>query len=78
MYFISLLSVTLGILALYAFSQSIRKRARNRLPPGPHPMPIVGNIMDLPPKGVQDWVHWLKHKTLYGKLANLQQMFWLY
>ncbi|CAL5871895.1 uncharacterized protein PFLUO_LOCUS6150 [Penicillium psychrofluorescens] len=34
-------------------------------------MPIVGNIMDLPPKGVQDWVHWLKHKTLYGPISSI-------
>jgi hypothetical protein len=35
-------------------------------------MPIVGNIKDLPPSGKQDWVHWLKHKSTYGKNLHVE------
>lgn len=69
-----LLSLTLGVAALYAVLDSRRRRAvRGPLPPGPSPMPIVGNIKDLPQNGKQDWVHWLKHKELYGKSVKAEQ-----
>lgn len=72
MYFIWLLIVALGIATLYAVNGWKSKQSRGPLPPGPAPLPIVGNIRDLPPKGTQDWVHWLKHKALYGELCNTQ------
>lgn len=43
-----------------------RASSRASLPPGPKPLPIVGNVRDLPASGSPDWVHWLKHKELYG------------
>jgi hypothetical protein len=57
----------LGIVGLF-FTKIILKRKRplGSLPPGPRSTPIIGNIADLPPPGTQDWVHWLKHKDLYG------------
>jgi hypothetical protein len=63
---ILLLGLTLGVVALYALLEPRRRKARGQLPPGPSPLPIVGNIKDLPPKGKQDWVHWLEHKSTYG------------
>jgi hypothetical protein len=36
------------------------------LPPGPKGLPIVGNLFDLPPKGSEPGLHWLRHKDLYG------------
>lgn len=38
-----------------------------RLPPGPKGLPIIGNLLDLPAAGTQEWQHWLKHKDLYGR-----------
>lgn len=41
------------------------------LPPGPKGLPIVGNINDLPPPGVPEYQHWLKHKERYGPLSSI-------
>lgn len=40
------------------------------LPPGPKPLPLLGNIADLPPAGVREWEHWGKHKDLYGMFST--------
>lgn len=65
-----LIAVLVGALVLYAIKVHLsRKNAPGPLPPGPPGKPIVGNIADLPPSGEQDWMHWLKHKTEYGKCA---------
>ncbi|KAM5350440.1 hypothetical protein ACJ41O_006945 [Fusarium nematophilum] len=44
---------------------------RRRLPPGPKPLPIVGNMRDFPPEGVPEFEHWLKHKDLYGPISSV-------
>lgn len=63
-----LVTVILGALALYVAKTLItRKNPLGPLPPGPKPKPIIGNISDLPAPGAQDWMHWIKHKDLYGK-----------
>lgn len=65
----ALASVLIGVLALYVIKALLtQKKLSDRLPPGPKPTPIVGNISDLPPPGAQDWMHWLKHKELYGMI----------
>ncbi|KAJ6007266.1 hypothetical protein N7540_011242 [Penicillium herquei] len=51
-----------------------RKKTPGPLPPGPVGKPILGNIADLPPPGTQDWVHWLKHKELYGPISSITVM----
>lgn len=40
------------------------------LPPGPKGLPLLGNLKDLPPPGVVEAFHWLKHKALYGTISN--------
>ena len=45
------------------------KKTPAPLPPGPKPKPLIGNLTDLPPPGEQEWVHWGKHKELYGALT---------
>lgn len=62
------LVVLLGIILYYERS---RRRALNGLPPGPKPLPIVGNIMDLPPKGMPEYEHWIKFKDTYGPVSSV-------
>lgn len=39
-----------------------RTSADGPLPPGPKPLPIVGNVRDMPAPGSAEWLHWLKNK----------------
>ncbi|KAL7929529.1 cytochrome P450 [Trichoderma chlorosporum] len=41
------------------------------LPPGPKPLPVVGNINDLPPPGVAEFQHWLSFKDKYGPISSV-------
>ncbi|KAF9889863.1 hypothetical protein FE257_006953 [Aspergillus nanangensis] len=67
-----LFQVIISLLALcLAYSVFTRKKAPAPLPPGPPQKPIIGNLGDLPPPGVQDWQHWLKHKELYGPISSV-------
>lgn len=64
-----LIDILFGSLGLYLFKSLLYPRkARGPLPPGPTPKPFIGNLTDLPPTGEQEWVHWGKHKDLYGTL----------
>ena len=42
-----------------------------KLPPGPKPLPVFGNIFDFPPKGAPEAQHWVKHKNAYGPLTSV-------
>lgn len=41
------------------------------LPPGPKPVPILGNIRDLPPPDVPEFQHWLAFKDRYGPIISV-------
>jgi cytochrome P450 len=41
------------------------------LPPGPKPLPLVGNINDFPPPGVPEFEHWLPFKDKYGPVSSV-------
>ncbi|KAL4994465.1 cytochrome P450 [Aspergillus recurvatus] len=61
-----------GLVSLYLFKLVLyRGRPRAPLPPGPEPLPIVGNVRDMPIPGSPEWLHWLKHKELYGPISTV-------
>jgi hypothetical protein len=62
----TVLCLFLGTFVLYVAKVLLTRRLG--LPPGPRPMPVLGNISDLPPSGTPDWIHWLKYKEAYGLL----------
>lgn len=69
-------TIILGVIVLIgyvAYWQSTQK-SRHRLPPGPKPLPILGNIKDFPPDGVPEYQHWLRHKDLYGGISSVTVM----
>jgi hypothetical protein len=59
----------LGLLFYYHYNR--KKNASPSLPPGPKPLPILGNIFDLPPPGIPEFQHWLKFKDLYGPISSI-------
>ncbi|KAL4931680.1 cytochrome P450 [Aspergillus undulatus] len=69
-----LLYFTLSIAAICLIYQWRRKRtttARMPLPPGPRPLPIIGNVGEMPRQGVPQWLHWLGHKEKYGPISSI-------
>jgi hypothetical protein len=59
--------------ALFAY-QKKRQVPRRPLPPGPKPLPLLGNVADFPPAGVPEHLHWLPHKDLYGGISSVTVM----
>ncbi|KAJ3539528.1 hypothetical protein NM208_g5454 [Fusarium decemcellulare] len=49
----------------------IQRKPSNDLPPGPKPLPLVGNILDLPPAGKPEYQHWIKLKSKYGPVSSV-------
>jgi hypothetical protein len=60
------ISLILGVLGLYLVAINLFPRKRPALPPGPKPKFLIGNLLDLPKTGELEYLHWLKHKSLYG------------
>lgn len=68
----TILQAVFVLLAIALCIHRFRKSAGSSslpLPPGPKPLPIIGNYLDFPPNGVREHEHWLKFKDLYGPIS---------
>jgi hypothetical protein len=72
MAFAVIISLILGVLGLYIVKVNLFPQKRQALPPGPKPKLLIGNLLDLPKPGEMEYMHWLKHKNLYGPFAILE------
>ena len=54
--------VTVGLVSLY-FSRA--RRQRGLRPPGPRPLPLLGNLLDVPTE--QPWEKYTEWGAIYGK-----------
>jgi cytochrome P450 len=62
------------VLAIVAYVLRTSSRKGLKLPPGPKPLPIVGNVSDFPPPGVPEFQHWLRHKNIYGPISSVNAL----
>ncbi|KAL4883962.1 putative cytochrome P450 oxidoreductase OrdA-like protein [Aspergillus karnatakaensis] len=64
-----------GLVGLYVLQRYLTRASIHLpLPPGPPGLPIVGNVRDLPASDSPDWLHWLKHKDLYGPISTVSAL----
>ncbi|PTB62982.1 cytochrome P450 [Trichoderma citrinoviride] len=62
--------VLIGVL-VYALFFRKKTEALPPLPPGPAPLPILGNIKDAPPPGKPEYEHWNTFKDRYGPISSV-------
>ncbi|EGE82874.1 OrdA protein [Blastomyces dermatitidis ATCC 18188] len=59
------------LICYFVYHQSTQGKKQRKLPPGPKPHPILGNLKDFPPDGTPEYQHWIKHKDLYGGISSV-------
>ena len=70
-YCLILIDLVVLCTASYACKLVISRSKRPPKPPGPKGLPILGNIFDIPSGEDQQWIHWQKHKQLYGPISSV-------
>lgn len=68
MAFLTLTLLAISVLIYYITCRYLHPK--NQIP-GPRPLPLLGNIRDLPLDGALEHQHWLKHKDLYGPISSV-------
>ena len=65
------LDIIFFLIASYLITKLLSRVSRSpyKLPPGPKPLPLIGNLFDLPKD--HDWVHWAKHRDVYGPISSV-------
>ncbi|RFU75124.1 hypothetical protein TARUN_7126 [Trichoderma arundinaceum] len=63
------LVVLIGILLYHLFFR--KKSELLPLPPGPKPLPLLGNVRDVPPPHIPEFQHWLLFKDKYGPISSV-------
>ncbi|RBR18975.1 hypothetical protein FVER53590_10070 [Fusarium verticillioides] len=66
-----MLSVVLILVGVTLTILYIRTKPRKNLPPGPKPLPILGNVKDMPDGSIPEYQHWIKFKDLYGSISHV-------
>jgi hypothetical protein len=61
----------LFIIGITIMVSYIRTRPRKNLPPGLKPLPLLGNIRDMPDGIIPEYQHWIRFKDLYGPIRRV-------
>lgn len=67
----SAIASAVALLVGYLAYRYATNRNGRKLPPGPKPLPLLGNALDFPPPGIPEHEHWLTHKDKYGPVSSV-------